>query len=208
MKAYGLIVVLVSGWLGCVWGQENGMPHRGNRMPPPRRPEMMGPMNWVGRIASTDEFAKEVGLSDTQKEAIKKAIGEIDAASRTYQDEIADLARKQAELSRQTLFTTDASAEEIYKIIDEIGKRRTEQAKLSVKMLLSIRDILTEEQRGKASQKIRDIGRKRLQDRRQWEGRHGGAEGTQQPGRGPRREGRPEEKPEGTPPPAPGPDAR
>ena len=193
MKAYGLIVVLVSGWLGCVWGQENGMPHRGNRMPPPRRPEMMGPMNWVGRIASTDEFAKEVGLSDTQKEAIKKAIGEIDAASRTYQDEIADLARKQAELSRQTLFTTDASAE---------------QAKLSVKMLLSIRDILTEEQRGKASQKIRDIGRKRLQDRRQWEGRHGGAEGAQQPGRGPRREGRPEEKPEGTPPPAPGPDAR
>ena len=197
MRVKGLSFLLLAGLLGYAWGQEAGAPPKGNRMPPhdgPRHGEMMGPMNWVGVLLSTDEFAKEVALTDEQKTAIKKAVEEIDTTNRTLQEQIGELARRQADLYKKTFFTTDASAAEIYTIIDEIGKRRAEQAKLSVRQMLVIRDILTEEQREKTSQYVREIGRKRLQERRQWENRSGWRNGTPPGGWGQRREGRPDKR--------------
>lgn len=197
MSAKGLMFLFLVGFLGCAWGQEAGAPPKGNRMPPregPRRGEMMGPMNWVGRLLSTDEFAKEVALTDEQKSAIKKAVEEIDTQSRSLQDQIGELARRQADLYSKTFFTADASAAEIYTIVEEIGKLRTEQAKLSVRQMVAIRDILTEEQRTKTSQYIREIGQKRLQERRQWENRPGWRNGMPPGGWGQRREGRPDKR--------------
>lgn len=123
--------------------------------------------NWVGRRVMTKEFIEKAGINEEQAAALKAATEEIEKRQKALDEEIKALSIEQARIAKKILNEPGAEADEIMAIIEKIGKLRTEQAKANTRILLKIRDTLTEEQRKKVSETIAEEGRRRLNERQQ-----------------------------------------
>ena len=136
-----------------------------NRQDPPRVSRSLNYGNWVGKRVMTQEFMEQVGIQGEQAKKLKEALEAIEGKLRTLDETINQAALQQAEIAKKVLSEPGASVDEVMKIIENIGKLRTEQAKLSTQMLVVIRDSLTAEQREKANAIIVAEGHKRMKER-------------------------------------------
>jgi hypothetical protein len=107
--------------------------------------------NWIAKRVTSKEFLEKVGIQGDQATKLKASMESIDKQSAKLSEDIKQAAIKQAEIAKKVLAEPGANVDEIMKIIEQIGKWRTEQAKLATQRLVVIRDNLTAEQRAKAS---------------------------------------------------------
>ncbi len=121
--------------------------------------------NWVGKQVMNAEFMEKVGIRDEQAKKIKADMDKIDARLKELEDDIHTAALQQAESAKKLLSKPGAPVDELMEHIERIGAMRTEQAKLSTQILVMIRDTLTEEQRTKSHELIKEEGRRRLKER-------------------------------------------
>ena len=121
--------------------------------------------NWVGKRVLTKEFIEQVGISPEQAAKLKETLDALDARATKLDEEINQAALEQAKIAKQALSEPGASMDEVMQKIEQIGKMRTEQAKLTTLVLVAIRDNLTDEQRKKANEIIASEGKKRMQER-------------------------------------------
>jgi len=147
---------------GAVLGQEHRV--QGKQQARPTRSINYG--NWVGRRVMTKEFMEKVGITDEQAAKFKTLMDETATRQKTLEAEIHKLSIKQAQIAKKVLNEPGADTAEIMEIIENIGKLRTEQAKNNTKILIHIRDTLTEEQRKKASEAIAEEGNRRIKEQR------------------------------------------
>lgn len=131
----------------------------------PRHSRALNYGNWVGRQVLTKEFIEQVGIKREQEEKLKREFAKLEAQSRTLDESINQAALEQAKVAKKVLAEPGANVDDVMKIIERIGKLRTEQAKITTQVLVVIRDNLTDEQRVKANEIIAAEGEKRMQDR-------------------------------------------
>lgn len=148
---------------GAVTGQERQAPAEKQA----RTTRSINYGNWVGRRVMTKEFIEQVGITEGQAAKLKECMEDSEARQKALEEEINKLAMEQAQLARTILNEPGADTAELMEIIEKIGKLRTEQAKSNTRILINIRDTLTEEQRKKASETIAEEGRKRMTERQQ-----------------------------------------
>ena len=150
--------------LGCVMGMSivavaNEPVDQGARPSPPMRPgrgEMMeggGEMMMILRPM----VAKQLDLSSEQQSKIAAIVGSASNELSSLRANMQSLAQKQAELIGAE--TVDEAA--VLKLADEIGKVRSELAKVQLKQMLAARKILTAEQRIKMRDLMKDFMEKR-----------------------------------------------
>ena len=116
--------------------------------------------NWIAKRVTSKEFLEKVGIEGDQATKLKASMESIDKQSAKLSEDIKQAAIKQAEIAKKVLSEPGANVDEIMKIIEQIGKWRTEQAKLATQRLVVIRDNLTAEQRAKASAILMDEQKK------------------------------------------------
>lgn len=137
------------------------------RNEPPRISRNLNYGNWVGKRVLMKEFMDQVGIGEEQAKKLKEELSQIDARSAKLEEEINKAALEQATIAKDVLSQPGASVDAIMEKIEQIGKLRTEQAKLTTLVLVAIRDNLTEEQRKKANELITAEGKKRMKERMQ-----------------------------------------
>ncbi len=152
------------------WDNRRGAMNQNNMMPGgpggqmmPRRRIDYG--NWLGAMVVSEKFIKEIGISEEQVNKLKAALARFDEEWRKLDEEIRQNARQQAEKCKELLGKPGDDAAEVLAIVEKIGKLRTEQAKISIKTLMTIRDTLNDEQRKKAMTLIRSEGTRRMNER-------------------------------------------
>ena len=136
-----------------------------NRGEAPRQSRSLNYGNWVGKRVLTKEFMEHVGIQDEQAKKLKQDLDALEAQSLKLDELINQAALEQAEIAKKVLSQPGASVDEVMKIIERIGKLRTDQAKLTTQTLVVIRDSLTAEQREKANALIAAEGQKRMKER-------------------------------------------
>lgn len=107
--------------------------------------------NWISKRVMSKEFMEKSGIQGDQAKKLKVDFDILDAQSAKLNDEIKQAAARQGEIAKKVLSESGANVDELMKIIEQIGKCRTEQAKIATRRLVAIRDNLTPEQREKAS---------------------------------------------------------
>ena len=108
---------------------------------------------------------EQVGIQGEQAKKLKADLEALETDMRAIDVTINQTALEQAEVAKRVLSEPGAKVDEIMQIIERIGKLRTDQAKLSTRMLVAIRDSLTTEQLEKANTLISAEGQKRMQER-------------------------------------------
>ncbi len=154
--------------IGClaVLSASGQNPDNGNkRKEAPRISRNLNYGNWVGKRVLTKDFMDQVGIGEEQAKKLKEELDNIDSRSSKLEEEINKAALEQATIAKEVLAQPGASIDGIMEKIEQIGKLRTEQAKLTTLVLVAIRDNLTEEQRKKANELIADEGKKRMKER-------------------------------------------
>ncbi len=136
-----------------------------NRGEAPRQSRSLNYGNWVGKRVLTKEFMEHVGIQDEQAKKLKQDLDALEAQTLKLDEQINQAALEQAEIAKKVLAQPGASVDEVMKIIERIGKLRTDQAKLTTQTLVVIRDSLTAEQREKANALIAAEGQKRMKER-------------------------------------------
>ena len=111
--------------------------------PVQQRNNRMNQRHMLNRQEMRHGFGQNLGLTDEQKEAMKKIRMETAKEVKPLKDELREL-----EAHQQTLATADnADLKAIYKNIDRMGDVKTKMAKIMAKQRQDVRSLLTEEQR-------------------------------------------------------------
>lgn len=131
----------------------------------PRASRSLNYGNWVGRRVLTKEVMEDVGITGAQAEKLKAELEKLEEEFSVLDEAINKAALEQAEVAKKVLEEKGAKLDEVFSIIEKIGKLRTEQAKLSTQMLVAIRDNLTDEQRKKVNELIASEAKRRMQER-------------------------------------------
>ena len=152
----------------------------------------------IMRMLANPNVLTEAGISEDQANKLKAALKEIEIKMIDLEAEIKKASLEQTEHMAKLLSETPVSSKNLMDIVEKIGELRTEQAKLQIKRLIVIREILTPDQIAKVRASARaNIERMRGgdQDRRNegeaaaaqrgFRGREGGREGgREQPAAG------------------------
>ncbi len=109
-----------------------------------------------------EEVTAKIGLDDAQKETIRKLFFEAQSRQADLRAAIEKASLKQVEL----MLADHPDEEAILKAVEEAGAARTELAKARVKNLLAVRAVLTEEQRQKLRELIREWSKNRPPEER------------------------------------------
>ena len=110
----------------------------------------------IDRLLANPKFVAELGLTD---DTVNKLHDEMKGVQDQFIDldaQIRKLALEQAEQMSRCLQSAEAGTNGLMKVVEEIGKQRTEQAKLAIQRLLVIRKYLTPEQIRKARELVRE----------------------------------------------------
>lgn len=155
-------------------------PERPNGARMAQRSMMGGQGPWLVRMFTKKENFEKLGISDKAKaDKLFADLGRIKEDGNAMEKKIREISREQAELMRK-LFTDEASdSKDVMAKIDEVAKLRADQARLSVKTILLLRENLTAEQMHNARSMIMERGKMRRSMRK-------GA-GAAEPGRRPMR---------------------
>ena len=164
----------------CAFAQEKPNPQPRRMMP--RMPMMMhqsGP--WVARMLSSKTTLEKIGVADEAlRDKIIAMIAPLKDKGDALDKKIRDIAFEQAEMTRALFDDKTRDPKPVMDKIGEVAKLRAEQARISVKAMLMLRENLSAEQLEKAKTVIFERGRER---RRMRNGGAGGGEGRK-PGMG------------------------
>ncbi len=163
MKQKTLIIFSVLALIEAIaWGQQNereqGHRDRG-------RVAMAARGHWLGRRLASPEFMEKVGIQGEQATKLKAGLEEIEKQSQKIEESIEKLALEQAAIAKRVLAEPGAADDELMQKVEQIGKLRTEQAKLATKRMIVMRDNLTSAQREKVLALMNDE-QKRWRDER------------------------------------------
>lgn len=110
----------------------------------------------IDRLLANAKFVAELGLTDDTVTKLHDEMKVVQDKSIDLDAQIHKLALDQAEQMSRFLQSTDAGTNGLMKVVEEIGKQRTEQAKLAIQRLLVLRKYLTPEQIRKAHELVRE----------------------------------------------------
>jgi hypothetical protein len=169
MKKLGIVIVAALATV-CVLAQDKprrvGGKHRGER-PAAGERQMHGPMMhaagaWVPRMLADKASLEKIGVTD---EALcTKLIAELKPLHEqgdVLEKKIREVSREQFKMMQGLLKDKGADSKAVMDKIDEVAKLRADQARLSVRALVLLRDNLTPEQLEKARALILERGRER-----------------------------------------------
>ena len=114
----------------------------------------------IDRLLANAKLTKELGISDETVVKLREESRQNQNRQIDLDAQISKLSLVQHDSMTKLLWDADANTNEVMKALEEIGRLRTEQAKLAVQNLLVIRKYLTPEQISKA----RELMRERLQN--------------------------------------------
>jgi hypothetical protein len=167
----------------------SGVFAQGNAETPPERPigarmtqrPMMGVQGpWLVRMFTKKENFEKLGISDKAKaDKLLADLKSIKDEGNAIEKKVREISREQAELMRKLFADKDTDSKEVMAKIDEVAKLRADQARLSVKTILTLRENLTEEQMQNARNMMMERGQMRRSMRR--------GVGMSEPGRRPMR---------------------
>ena len=145
-----------------------------------QRPMMGGQGPWLVRMFTKKENFEKLGISDKAKaDKLLADLEKIKDEGNAIEKKVREISREQAELMRKLFADKAADSKEVMAKIDEVAKLRAEQARLSVKTILMLRENLTEEQMQNARNMMMERGQMRRSMRR--------GVGMSEPGRRPMR---------------------
>ena len=145
-----------------------------------QRPMMGGQGPWLVRMFTKKENFEKLGISDKAKaDKLLADLESIKDEGNAIEKKVREISREQAELMRKLFADKAADSKEVMAKIDEVAKLRADQARLSVKTILTLRENLTEEQMQNARNMMMERGQLRRSMRR--------GVGMSEPGRRPMR---------------------
>ena len=145
-----------------------------------QRPMMGGQGPWLVRMFTKKENFEKLGISDKAKaDKLLADLESIKDEGNAIEKKVREISREQAELMRKLFADKAADSKEVMAKIDEVAKLRADQARLSVKTILMLRENLTEEQMQNARNMMMERGKARRSMRR--------GVGMSEPGRRPMR---------------------
>ena len=177
-----MIIALAAIASSGVFAQDNAeaSPEKPNGARMMQRPMMGGQGPWLVRMFTKKENFEKLGISDKAKaDKLLADLEKIKDEGNAIEKKVREISREQAELMRKLFADKAADSKEVMAKIDEVAKLRAEQARLSVKTILTLRENLTEEQMKNARSMMMERGKARRSMRQ-------GAGGTE-PGRRPAR---------------------
>ena len=177
-----MIIALAAIASSGVFAQDNAeaSPEKPNGARMMQRPMMGGQGPWLVRMFTKKENFEKLGISDKAKaDKLLADLESIKDEGNAIEKKVREISREQAELMRKLFADKAADSKEVMAKIDEVAKLRAEQARLSVKTILTLRENLTEEQMQNARNMMMERGQMRRSMRR--------GMGTSEPGRRPMR---------------------
>ena len=177
-----MIIALAAIASSGVFAQDNAeaSPEKPNGARMMQRPMMGGQGPWLVRMFTKKENFEKLGITDKAKaDKLLADLESIKDEGNAIEKKVREISREQAELMRKLFADKAADSKEVMAKIDEVAKLRAEQARLSVKTILTLRENLTEEQMQNARNMMMERGQMRRSMRR--------GMGTSEPGRRPMR---------------------
>ncbi len=175
MKAVKWMVVILSGLTVCALAQEKG-PKEG-RDDEGRRKMARPPMDQEGMLmralAPDSKWAKELGITEEQRAALKKLFSASKAETDANFENIQKLGMEQAALLSQD--APDEAA--VMKVVDQLGALRNQMARHRISQLLAAQKILTPEQRATLRAQMKDRMEKLRENRKEERGMKDGKAG-------------------------------
>lgn len=126
------------------WAQPN------ERMAGPQAGERL-----IDHLLANDKLTAEIGLQTNIVAKLREEFHAIQTQQTELDTQIRKLALDQASRMSKLLLSSDVSTNEVMKAVEEIGRLRTEQAKLAVQNLMVVRKYLTPDQIRKARELMR-----------------------------------------------------
>jgi len=126
------------------WAQPN------DRMTGPQAGERL-----IDHLLANDKLTAEIGLQADIVAKLREESHAIQTQQTELDTQIRKLALDQASRMSKLLLSSDANTNEVMKAVEEIGRLRTEQAKLAVQNLMVVRKYLTPDQIRKARELMR-----------------------------------------------------
>ncbi len=138
------------------WAQQSEMEIR-RKFPGSKSParKEMHHLRFAKHILS-ERCVREARISPEQVKKLRKEFALIDSRMQEFGRKIGENARKQAEIAVNVLTVPGSDPIEMIQLTEEIGRLRTEQAKLSVQVLIVIRDNLEAQQCAKVVEIMRE----------------------------------------------------
>jgi hypothetical protein len=133
---------------------EHGSRHDEARGPHGRRPggERGGPGRFVEQMLEP-EMARKLGLEGAQVRRLKQGLARVQKQEETVREKVAAAGREQAELLMAKGKVDEAA---IMKAVEKTGQLRTQMAKLRIRPILLVKQILTAEQIETAHKMMRE----------------------------------------------------
>ena len=127
-----------------------------------QRPMMGGQGPWLVRMFTKKNNFEKLGISDKAKaDKLLADLEKIKDEGNAIEKKVREISREQAELMRKLFADKAADSKEVMAKIDEVAKLRADQARLSVKTILMLRENLTEEQMQNARNMMMERGKVR-----------------------------------------------
>ena len=177
-----IIIALAAIASSGVFAQDNAetSPEKPNGARVMQRPMMGGQGPWLVRMFTKKDNFEKLGITDKAKaDKLLADLESIKDEGNAIEKKVREISREQAELMRKLFADKAADSKEVMAKIDEVAKLRAEQARLSVKTILTLRENLTEEQMQNARNMMMERGQMRRSMRR--------GVGMSEPGRRPMR---------------------
>ena len=177
-----MIIALAAIASSGVFAQDNveTSPEKPNGARVMQRPMMGGQGPWLVRMFTKKDNFEKLGITDKAKaDKLLADLESIKDEGNAIEKKVREISREQAELMRKLFADKAADSKEVMAKIDEVAKLRAEQARLSVKTILTLRENLTEEQMQNARNMMMERGQLRRSMRR--------GVGMSEPGRRPMR---------------------
>jgi Spy/CpxP family protein refolding chaperone len=177
-----MIIALAAIASSGVFAQDNAeaSPEKPNGARMMQRPMMGGQGPWLVRMFTKKDNFEKLGITDKAKaDKLLADLESIKDEGNAIEKKVREISREQAELMRKLFADKAADSKEVMAKIDEVAKLRAEQARLSVKTILTLRENLTEEQMQNARNMMMERGQMRRSMRR--------GVGMSEPGRRPMR---------------------
>lgn len=120
---------------------------------------------WVARAVTSKRFADSAGLASNQVWAIRREVRKIEELNQSLEAGILAATGEQARIYRDFLRDKDVDPAPLYTCAEKIAGLRGEQAKLSIRLILFIRETLDEKQFRQLDALLREEGGKRRMER-------------------------------------------
>lgn len=160
MRRIGLMALAAMTAFGAFAQERPERPQR-SRMAQ-QRPMMQGQGPWLVRMFTKRENFEKLAIVDKVKaEKLFSDLGAIKDEGNALEKKVREISREQAELMRRLFTDKESDSTEVMAKIDEVARLRADQARLSVKTIMLLRENLTDEQMQSARSMIMERGKMR-----------------------------------------------